>query len=202
MKLSVNRVATSRPDCSSASSAGAMTASGNPRVASLRSSSRRLCSRRASSSTAVRLQAASSAASGSSLEGRTLLLDGRGRLDRRHLLRQKLGADSLLDGGRDVLVLEQEVARVFLALADALALEAVPGARLLDDVLLHAEIDDFAFARNAGAVQDLELRRLERRRDLVLDDLHARLAADDLFALLDRADAPDVEPHGGVELQR
>ena len=42
----------------------------------------------------------------------------------------------------------------------------------------------------------------ERRRDLVLDDLHARLVADHFFALLDRADAADVEPHGRVELQR
>src|SRR6185295_19520176 len=76
------------------------------------------------------------------------------------------------------------------------------GAGLLDDVLLDAEIDDLTFSRDADAVEDLELGSLERRRDLVLDDLDARFAPDHLFALLDRAGAADVEPHGRVELQR
>ena len=43
---------------------------------------------------------------------------------------------------------------------------------------------------------------LERRRHLVLDDLDARLVADDLVAFLDRADAADVEADRGVELER
>ena len=42
----------------------------------------------------------------------------------------------------------------------------------------------------------------KRRRDLVLDDLDARLVADDFLAALDRADAADVEPHRGIELER
>src|SRR5690606_38981349 len=104
-------------------------------------------------------------------------------------LRQELRADLRLDLGGDRGILDQELARVLLALADAVAVVAVPGTRLLDDVLAHAEIDDLALARDALAVQDLELARLERRRDLVLHDLHAGLAADDLVALLDRADA-------------
>jgi hypothetical protein len=37
---------------------------------------------------------------------------------------------------------------------------------------------------------------------LVLDDLDAGAVADDLFAVLDRADPADVEPHRGVELER
>ena len=74
-------------------------------------------------------------------------------------------------------MLEQEITGVFLTLPDPIAVEAVPGAGLLDDVLLDAEIDDFAFTRDTDAVEDLELGRLERRRDLVLDDLDARLAA-------------------------
>src|SRR5262249_2271844 len=127
---------------------------------------------------------------------------GGGRHLDRSLLRQQLRADPLLDRGGDVLVLEEEVASVLLTLADAVAVEAVPSAGLLDDVLLHAEVDDLAFARDADAVKDLDLRSLERRRDLVLHDLDARLAADDLLALLDRADAANVEPHGRVELQR
>jgi hypothetical protein len=55
---------------------------------------------------------------------------------------------------------------------------------------------------DALAVHDVELDLAERRRDLVLDDLHAGLVADDLVALLDRADAADVEADRGVELQR
>src|SRR5215471_18309967 len=196
MKLSVKRAAASSPDSSSASRVVPISSSAKPRAPSLRSSSRRLCSRRASRSSAARSHAAESATSG--LERRTLLLDG---LDR-GLPRQDLRANLLLDVGGDVLVVDQELARVLLALPDPVALVAEPGARLLDDVLLHAEVDDLAFARDADAVEDLEFRGLERRRDLVLDDLDACLAADDLFALLDRADTADVEPHGRVELQR
>jgi hypothetical protein len=64
---------------------------------------------------------------------------------------------------------------IVLALADALALVAVPGAGLVDEVVGHAELDDLALARDALAVQDLELGLTERRRDLVLDDLDAGL---------------------------
>src|SRR5690606_9877365 len=118
------------------------------------------------------------------------------------LLRQQLRADLRLDIGGHLRVLDQELARVLLALADPVAVVAVPGARFLDDVLAHAEIDDLALARDAVAVQDLELARAERRRDLVLHDLHAGLVAEHLVALLDRADAANVEPHGRIELQR
>src|SRR5690606_1337497 len=118
------------------------------------------------------------------------------------LLRQQLRADLRLDIGGHLRVLDQELARVLLALADPVAVVAVPGARFLDDVLAHAEIDDLALARNAVAIQDLELARAERRRDLVLHDLHAGLVAEHLVALLDRADAANVEPHGRIELQR
>ena len=51
-------------------------------------------------------------------------------------------------------------------------------------------------------VHDVELGLLERRRDLVLDDLHADAVADRLDAVLERLDPPDVEPDRGVELQR
>ena len=68
--------------------------------------------------------------------------------------------------------------------------------------LLAPSLDDLAFVRNALPVHDLELGLAERRRDLVLDHLDARLVADHFFAILDGADAADVEPHRGVELQR
>src|SRR3546814_10593666 len=40
------------------------------------------------------------------------------------------------------------------------------------------------------------------RSHLVLDHLDLGLVADDLVALLDRADATDVQAHRGIELQR
>src|SRR5690606_3614417 len=67
---------------------------------------------------------------------------------------------------------------------------------------LHAQIDDFAFARNAGAVHDVELCLLEGRRHLVLDDLDARFVADDFVAFLDGTDASDVETDRRIELER
>ena len=42
---------------------------------------------------------------------------------------------------------------------------------LLDRVMFHAEVDRAALAGNSGAVFDVELRLLERRRHLVLDHL-------------------------------
>ncbi|ABA47801.1 hypothetical protein BURPS1710b_0972 [Burkholderia pseudomallei 1710b] len=111
-------------------------------------------------------------------------------------------ANAILDLARDFRILAQEFARVVLALADLLAAIAVPRARLVDDLRLHAEIDDLALARNAFAVQDVEDRFAERRRHLVLDDLHARFVADHLVVLLDRADPANVETHRRVELQR
>src|SRR5260370_1027312 len=83
------------------------------------------------------------------------------------------------------------------ALADALAVVGNPRARLLDNPGFHAEIHQFARLGNALAVHDVELDLLEWRCDLVLDDLHARLVADDIVALLDLADAADVEANGG-----
>ena len=56
--------------------------------------------------------------------------------------------------------------------------------------------------RDALAELDVELGLAERRRDLVLDDLHADAVADRLGAVLERLDAADVQALGGVELQR
>ena len=81
-----------------------------------------------------------------------------------------------------VRVLAQIFARVVLALADLVAAVRVPGAGLLDDVVRDAQLDDLALARDALAVQDVEQRLAERRRDLVLDHLDARLVADDFLA--------------------
>ena len=99
-------------------------------------------------------------------------------------------------------MLTQERRRVQAALTEALVLEAEVRARLLHDLPLEAGIEHGALPRDAGAVHDVELRLLERRRDLVLHDLDADAVADRLDAVLQRLDAADVEAHRGVELQR
>src|SRR6186713_927771 len=107
---------------------------------------------------------------------------------RRGLHRHELGSDLGFDFLGELRTRLQEFTRVVLALANALALVAVPGARLLDDALRRTHVDDLAFARNAHAVHDFELGLAERRRHLVLDHLHAGLVADDFFAILDGPD--------------
>jgi hypothetical protein len=79
---------------------------------------------------------------------------------------------------------------------------AEPGAGLLDDAGLDAEIEDLAELGDALAVHDVELDLLERRRHLVLDHLHPGGVADDVVAVLDLAGAADVEADRGVEFQR
>ena len=91
---------------------------------------------------------------------------------------------------------------VLAALADADRVIAEPGAGLLDDAGLDAEVEDFADLGHAFAVHDVEFDLLERRRDLVLDDLHAGRIADDIVAILDLAGAADVETDRSIELQR
>src|SRR5947199_4645278 len=107
-----------------------------------------------------------------------------------------------LDLRRDLGMLAQEVARVLAALADAVATEGVPCAGLLDDTLLGRDVDQLSLLGDAGAVQDVEPRLAERRRHLVLHHLHLAAAADHLVAVLEGAEAADVEPDRGVELER
>src|SRR5690606_25845130 len=102
-------------------------------------------------------------------------------------------ADLVFDLVGQIGVLAQELAGVVLALTDLFALVGIPGAGLVDDLVGHAQVDDLAFAADAFAVEDVEFGRLERGRDLVLDDLDLGFVADDVVALLDRADAADVE---------
>src|ERR1022692_1217549 len=102
----------------------------------------------------------------------------------------------------DIGVLSQPLAGVVLALADLVAVVGIPGPRLFDDVVRHAELDDFALARNTFAIENIEQRLAKRRRDLVLDHLDPGFVADDFFAALDRPNAADVEPDRSIELER
>ena len=69
-------------------------------------------------------------------------------------------------------------------------------------VVLDPEVEDAARGRDALAELDVELGLAERRRHLVLDDLHADPVADRLRAVLERLDPADVQALGRVELQR
>src|SRR5215510_5769916 len=106
-------------------------------------------------------------------------------------------ANRRFDLGGDVRVALEEAFGVLAALADALGIVGEPGARLLDHAGLDAEVKNLAALGDALAVHDVELDLLERRRQLVLDHLDAGLVADHLVALLDGADAADVETHRG-----
>ncbi len=102
----------------------------------------------------------------------------------------------------DAGIVPEKFLGVLAPLTETLAVVREPGAGLLHDTGLDAEVDQLAGLGDALAVHDVELDLLERRRQLVLDHLHAGLVADHLVALLDRADAADVEADRGVEFQR
>src|SRR5438309_693208 len=118
-------------------------------------------------------------------------LDGRGR--RRGLRHAELLVQPRLDVAQHVGMRLEEVARVLATLPDALAAVAEPGAAFLDDIVLHGEGEEIVIARDPLAVEDVELHLAERRRHLVLHHLDARAASDDRLAVLDGADAADVE---------
>ena len=99
-------------------------------------------------------------------------------------------------------VVFQVFADIVLALANFLAIVAVPGAGFFDELVRDAQFDHFAFAADAFTVQNIEISLTERRADLVLDHFHSGFVADDFVALLDAANAADVQAHRGVELQR
>src|SRR6267154_955712 len=114
----------------------------------------------------------------------------------------ELLADLRLDLGGELGVFLEVVAGVVLALADAVLFVLVPGAGLVDHAAADPQLQDLAFERYPFAVENVEQRLAERRRHLVLHDLHSGLRTDDLVAALDAADAPDVEAARRVELER
>src|ERR1044072_3922010 len=114
-----------------------MLSAGYPFARSLRRSSSVECSRRASSRTAAASTVFASASAARCLK----LSDGRLTFRCLTLGGQQLLADPSLDLPGDVGMLIEEGARLLLALADALAVVAEPGARLLDESLRHADVD-------------------------------------------------------------
>ena len=108
---------------------------------------------------------------------------------------------ALISSNRVAVLLEQ-LAHRLLALAQAVFVVGVPGAGLVDDLIQDPELDDVALLGKALAVVQVDLDFLEGRGHLVLDDLDAHAAADDVGAFLDGHGALDLDAHGGVELQR
>src|SRR5207237_7445745 len=99
-------------------------------------------------------------------------------------------------------VVDQVGAGVFSSLAQAKLAVAVESAELFDHVVLGAEVDDVALAADAhlaAGEQHVELGLTERRRDLVLDHAGAYTVTDDVRALLQRLDAPDIDTDRPVE---
>src|SRR5215831_3822449 len=107
-----------------------------------------------------------------------------------------------LDLPRHVDMIAQELLGVLTPLPDPVPLESEPGPGLLDHATLGAEIDEVTLVADTFTVEDVELHLPERRRHLVLHDLDARAVADDLLAVLEGPDPPDVETHACVELER
>ncbi len=68
--------------------------------------------------------------------------------------------------------------------------------------MLGRQIEQVALSADPAVEHDVEVRLAEGRGDLVLDHAGLHLAADDLLAFLDRGDAADVDPQGGIELER
>ena len=101
-----------------------------------------------------------------------------------------------------VAVVAEELLGVLAALSEPGVAGGEPGAALHDPLVLDAEVDQLADAGDAFAVVDVELGDAEGRGDLVLDHLDADPRADDLVAVLERGDAPDVDANGRVELER
>src|SRR5580704_8928856 len=102
----------------------------------------------------------------------------------------------------DVLVFLEEDTRVFAALAHAFAAETDPRAGLLEDTLVHTQVNEIAFARNAFAVENVEFGFAERRSYLVLYDFAAGARADYTIAFFDGLDATNIETDRRIELER
>src|SRR5512141_1799497 len=74
-------------------------------------------------------------------------------------------------------MLLEEQARVLPPLPDPLPADRVPRAALLDDVLLHADVEDIALPGHPFSVKDVDLPLAARRGELVFHLLDPRAAA-------------------------
>src|SRR5437764_1052708 len=103
---------------------------------------------------------------------------------------------------KDYWLILQSLLRVLTTLAESLALVREPRTALFNYAIVRREIEQVAFLRNAFAVHDVEFAFTEWRRDFILRDFHLRAIAHDTIAVLDRADAANVETKRRIEFQR
>src|SRR5271169_2836172 len=97
--------------------------------------------------------------------------------------------------GHGVFVVFEELPGVFAALADAFTFIAEPRAGFLENIIVHRDIEQVAFARDAFAIQNVELGLAERRCHFVLHNFYPGTRAGNYVAFLDGCDAPDVDAH-------
>ena len=90
----------------------------------------------------------------------------------------------------------------FAALAYHFTLIGDPRTLLFKNLVLDPEVDERACVGNAFVVHDIEFTLSERRGDLVFHDLDASTIAHDFaVTFLNLADAANIHPHGGEELE-
>ena len=78
-----------------------------------------------------------------------------------------------------------------------------PRAALLDNIELHADIQQLALAGNAFTIHDIEFRLFKRRRHFIFHDLRPRTGADELVPRrLELLNAAHVDAHGSIKFQR
>ena len=97
----------------------------------------------------------------------------------------------------------QELLGIVAALAQTHIAVVEPGAALLHDAQLDAQVQDLAQFGDTLAEHDVELRLTEGGRHLVLDDLGAGTVADERAGgILEALDAAHVDAHAGIVFQR
>src|SRR5215217_6964105 len=100
------------------------------------------------------------------------------------------------------MVLLEELLGVLPSLPQAFVAVCEPGAALLDHIVFDAHVEQASLTGDPLSVHHVELHSLERRCHLVFYDLDPGLVAHSVAADFQRADAPDVQTHAGIELQR
>lgn len=115
------------------------------------------------------------------------------------------GTDFGLDLVPKGTVFVEERLGVFAPLSETGLPVGIERAGLLDDSAFRTDVDDFAGAGDAFVEKDIDLDLAERRRDLVLDDLHFGPGPGSLAIVsgsgFDLFFSADIEALGGVEFK-
>ncbi len=112
------------------------------------------------------------------------------------------GFDRRLNFFVERLVVLQNFLRGIAALSELGALIVQPGTTFFNDLFFQCEIEKCAGRGNSLVVHDVEFGLGKRRCDLVLHDLNTgAIPCNDAIRLFDRADAPNIDAHTGIEFQ-